>query len=301
MKGRNILLLIILTLCWGPSFFFMKVALGEVPFLVIVTSRLVIGALFLLCIVIIQRKHFLKWIHLWRHFLIMSILANIAPFCFINYAETMISSSLAGIINASQPIFTAVLAHYFIDTEKFKLKTLIGIFIGFSGILLIFFPSLSGNHSSDFGIIYMAIASLSSAAAAVYAKKYVLGLPDMVTPTYQLIIGSILTLPFTLLFYKPHLLPFPSLKVISSLLALGVFGTGIAFIIYYYLVRHAGATYVSTSSLLLPFVAIFLGVIFLNEHLHWTAYIGCTFILIGLVISNNLINLKGLKKIFRLK
>lgn len=301
MKRLNVLLLVIITLCWGPSFFFMKVALEELPFLVIVTTRLVIGAIFLLTIVIIQKKHFLRWIYLWKHFLIMSVLANIAPFCFINYAETIISSSLAGIINASQPIFTAVLAHYFLDTEKFKLKTLIGICTGFGGILLIFLPPLSGSHPGGLGIIYMAIAAISSATAAVYAKKHVLGLPNMVTPTYQLIIGSLLTLPFTLFLYKPHLSAFPSLKVVLCLLALGVFGTGVAFIIYYYLVQHAGATYLSTSSLLLPFVAIFLGVIFLQETLHWTAYIGCTLILVGLIISNDLINPKGLKNIFKIK
>lgn len=300
MKALSVLLLVVLTLCWGPSFFFIKVSLEELPSLTIVLIRLMIGALFLLCVIKIQKKHFFKWIFLWKHFLVMGLLANIGPFCLITYAETTINSSLGGIINASQPIFTAVLAHYFIATEKFSLKTLTGIFIGFGGILLVFLPSLSGNHSSGLGVLYMAIAALSSAAAAVYAKKYVAVLPNMVTPTYQLIISSILLLPFTLFFDRPHLLPFPSLKIVISLLALGILGTGVAFIVYYYLVKHAGATYLSTSSLLLPFVAIFLGVIFLGETLHWAAYIGCALILIGLIISNNLVNLKGLKKIFKM-
>lgn len=295
MKGTNILLLIALTLCWGPSFFFIKIGLTELPVLSIVSIRLLVGGLLLFLLIQAQKKHFFKWLYLWKHFFVMSISTNILPFCLITYAEITTSSSLAGIINASQPIFTVILAHYFIDTEKFTLKTLIGISIGLSGIVLIFLPSLFDIHSDTLGILYLSIASVCSASAIVYAKKFLSHLPNLVAPAYQLLIGAVLTLPIAFFFEKPHLLALPSLGVIFSLLALSIFGTAIAFVIYYYLVRHAGATYLSTASILLPFISIFLGVLILHETLYWTAYIGCSLILIGLIITNSLISLRGLK------
>lgn len=301
-KKFHLLLLILLTLCWGPAFFFIKVALAEVSIVTIATARIGLAALLLYILTKIQKMSLLKWRGATKHFIVMSLIATIIPTCFTNYAETMISSSLAGILNASQPIFAAVLAHYILETERFNIKSLLGIGIGFSGILCIFLPSvLATNTHRVWGILIMTLGALSNASSAVYAKRFLSQVPSIVSATYQFALGTMMILPWALIAGGANLLHIPSLKVILCLVALGVFGSGCAYIIFYYLVKHAGATYVSTVSLLLPFIAILLGISILHETLYWTAYIGCVLILVGLVITNSLFSLKPLKNLFKRK
>jgi drug/metabolite transporter (DMT)-like permease len=300
-KRLNLLLLIVLTLCWGPSFFFIKIALQELSAFSIATARFCLAAFILFLIAKTQRQLLWKWLKFLKHFLVMSIIGCSSLFL-INYAEQSISSSLAGIINATQPLFTSILAHYMLETERFSIKSLIGIGIGLSGILFIFLPSLlMKNHTNVLGIIIMTTAALSNSFSAVYAKKFLSHVPSLVSATYQFTLGSILILPCELFLSPFHSWIFPSWKVIVSLLILGFFGSGLAYIIFYYLVKHAGATYVSTVSLLLPFVAIALGVSFLNETLYWTTYAGCILIILGLIVTNSLVSMKTLVKLVKHK
>ncbi|MCH9631455.1 MAG: putative amino-acid metabolite efflux pump [Chlamydiia bacterium] len=302
MKSKNVLLLIILALCWGPSFFFIKIILEEVPTFMLVNCRLGIAAIILIIIVKCQGKRLLTWIHLWKQFLVMGISACALPFVLITYSETMIESSLAGIINGSSPIFTAILAHYFLESEKMNVKKIIGILLGFLGIISAFLPSLlEGQHANVLGIICVAIASISYAVGMVFSRKYLMALPNLIGPTYQLIMGSLVLLPFTFIIDKPFSIPFLSAKVIISLISLAVLGTVLAFVLYYAIVKKVGATYLSTSTLLFPFVSIFLGVIFLHETLHWNAYLGCFLIVLGLITANSLINFKDILGLFKMK
>lgn len=302
MKAKNVLLLLILALCWGPSFFFIKIILEEIPTFMLVNLRLGIAAIILIVIIKCQGKKLLTWLHLWRQFLMMGIFASALPFVLITYSETMIESSLAGIINGSSPIFTAILAHYFLEHEKITIKKIIGILLGLLGITSAFLPSLlEGNNNNVIGIVFVAIASISYAVGMVFSRKYLMALPNLIGPTYQLIMGAIVLLPFSFIIDHPFSVPFPSLKVIVSLCSLAILGTVLAFVLYYAIVRQAGATYLSTSTLLFPFVSIFLGVIFLHETLHWNAYLGCVLIVLGLIIANSLINFKDIFTLFKIK
>lgn len=302
IKTKYLLLLILLALCWGPSFFFIKVALTQIPIFSIVCIRLAVGGLLVLLIIQLQKKHFFKWLPMWRSFVIIALLANVIPLTLITYSETLISSSLAGIINSSPPIFTVILAHYFLDHEKISLSKIIGMSIAFMGIALIFLPSLLGEESSNIlGVIYVLIASISSAGGMVFARKRLSNLPNLIAPTYQMLLGSLILLPLMLGVDKIYSLPIPSLPVLSCLLGLSVLGTMLAYVIYYYLVTHVSATYLSTSSLLFPLISTFLGVVVLKESLSPLAYVGSGFILLGLVITNALISSEDLKNLFKVK
>lgn len=301
-KSKNIFLLLLLALCWGPSFFFIKIILEELPTFTLVCARLSLASLVLILIIKAQGKSLLSWIHYWKQFVIVGFFANALPFVLITYAETQIASSLAGIINSSPPIFTAILAHFFLHEEKMSAKKISGILIGTSGIVAVFLPSLlKGVQANFMGVAYVTIASISYAIAMVYSRKHLMKLPNLIGPTYQLIMAALLTLPFAVVIDRPYLLAFPSLKVISSLFGLVLLGTVFAFVIYYAILKNVGATYLSTSTLLFPFVSIFLGVIFLKEELHWNAYLGCLLILTGLVITNSLINFKEFISLFKVK
>jgi len=295
-------LLILLALCWGPSFFFIKIALRELSTFSIVTIRLAVAGILLFILIQLQRKHFFRWLHLWKHFIAIALLANIIPLSLITYSETLISSSLAGILNSSPPIFTVIFAHYFLDHEKISLSKVVGISLGFSGIVLIFLPSLYlSQDSSMLGVLYVTLASISSAAGMVFAKKYLSKLPHLIAPAYQMLLGALLLLPFSLSIDKLHTHLLPSWQVLSALLGLSLLGTLFAYVIYYYLVTHVTATYLSTSSLLFPLVSTFLGVVVLKEQLSWTAYLGCFLILLGLALTNALLSWEDLKNLFRVK
>lgn len=302
MKAKNVLLLIILAMCWGPSFFFIKIILEEIPTLILVNLRLAIAAIILVIIVKCQGKKLFIWIHLWKHFLIMGVFASALPFVLITYSETKIPSSLAGIINGSSPIFTAILAHFALDTERITIKKIVGILLGLCGIIAAFLPSLlEGVHADVFGITCVTIASISYAIGMVHSRKYLTALPNLIAPTFQLMMGAAVLLPFSFIFERPLSLPMPSVGVVVSLLSLAILGTVLAFVLYYAISRLAGATYLSTSTLLFPFISIFLGVIFLHEKLEWNAYLGCLLILLGLITANSLINFKDILSLFKVK
>lgn len=289
MTIKTLFLLILLALCWGPSFLFIKVAVSEIPPLTLVTLRVAIAALILFVILKLQGKKLLKWIHLWKQFLLIAFTASSLPFFLISYGEMSISSSVAGIINGSIPIFTALFAHFFIRGELLSLRKGIGISLGFLGILFVFIPELlDSQFTIEFGMVLVLIASLSYATGMVSAKKVNLRAPDLIIPTWQLIFSTLLLLPFSLLIDRPWTLPMPGAAAIGSLFGLAILGTAIAFYLYYIVLREAGVVYLSTSTLLFPIIAIVLGVIFLHERPTWNSYLGAFLILSGLFITNAL-------------
>ncbi len=302
MKSKNVLLLIILALCWGPSFFFIKIILEAIPVFTLVTLRLGIASIILLTIIKIQGKRLRPFFKYWKHFIVMGFFSAACPFVLITYSETSMPSSLAGIVNGSPPIFTAVLAHYFLQSEKMSVRKLTGILVGFTGIVVVFLPSLfQGVHGHSTGILLVALASLCYSIGMVFSRKYLSELPNLIGPTFQVIMGALIVLPFSLFVDKSYTLSIPSFKVITCIIALAILGTVFAFTLYYAIMKSAGATYLSTSTLLFPFVSIFLGVTFLGEQLTWNDYAGCALILLGLIITNALISHKDLLSLFKVK
>jgi drug/metabolite transporter (DMT)-like permease len=302
MKITHVLLLFLLSFCWGPSFFFIKIALeGFNPFL-IVNLRVLLGFIVLLTLLILKKQPLFKWARFSLHFLVMGLLACAIPWTFLCFAEQKVSSSIAGIINSAVPIVTFILAHYFLDHEKISKQKLIGLIIGVCGVVLIFVPNLFQSFGAHLiGFFYLAISTICSASAMIYARRHLIHVPSLVSPTYQLFYAFLIMIPLTWIFSDSSKFQMPPLSAILSLIVLGVVGTGIAFYIFYYLINHVGATYTSTTSLLIPLIAIFFGVVFLEEKLIWTSYLGCGFIIVSLVITNSLVSVKMLKQMFEAK
>ena len=232
----------------------------------------------------------------------MGLLACAIPWTFLCLAEQKVSSAIAGIINSAVPIVTFILAHYFLDHEKISKQKFVGLMIGVAGVVLIFIPNLFQSFGAHLvGFIYLAISTLCSASAIIYARKHLIHIPSLVSPIYQLFYSTLVMIPFTWYFSDFSKFNMPSISAIMSLIVLGVLGTGIAFYIYYYLINNVGATYTSTTSLLIPLIAIFFGVVFLGEKLIWTSYFGCCLIIMSLMITNSLISMKMLRQMFEAK
>jgi drug/metabolite transporter (DMT)-like permease len=292
MKWKNFLLLLVLAALWGPSFLFIKVAVAEIPPLTIVLGRVGIGGILLYGMLRLQGRNLPPLGRVWRHFAFAAIVQNAIPFLLFGWGEQYIDSALAAILNGTTPLFTLLLAHMFTSDDRLTPTKTLGTFIGFSGLALLIGPSLLGGvKATTWGLIAVAVASLCYGIAIVYGRRNLRGLPPMVAPTAQLLLATLFMLPLSLGLEQPFNPPAPSWPALGSLLALGVFGTGLAFVVYYRIMEQTSATYVSMVTYLVPVFGVILGVVILNEQLGWNAYLGCALILLGVMIVNGVFRL----------
>lgn len=296
MKLKNFLLLVLLAALWGPSFLFIKVAVAEIPPLTLVLGRVGMAAVLLTIFLLVQGKSLPRSRTVWRHLAVMGLVHNTIPFVLFGWGEQYIDSALASILNGTTPLFTIVLAHYFVADDRLTPTKLVGVLIGFAGLMLLITPSLTdGLQVTTLGLLAIALASLLYGVAIVYSRNHLRGLPPLVAPAGQMIMATIYLLPLSLLIDRPFSLPTPSLPVIGSMVALGVLGTAVAFVVYYRLLETAPASYVSMTTYLIPVFGVILGVLVLNEQLTWHAYAGFALILLGVMIVNGLLKL-GVKR-----
>lgn len=288
MKYKNLSLVLLLGCIWAPVFMFMKIALTELMPLTIIALRLSIAAIPLFIILKINRVQLRPYLKLWKHFAVMGCFASALPFTLFVSSEQYIPSSMAGIINATTPIFTCILAHYVVS-EKITRGKFIGILLGVLGVVFIYFPDIWDSDLGDeFGLTLAIIGALSEGVAMVYARKHLRELPQLVAPAFQILFAALYVIPLSLIFDQSYAMHFPSIGVIGALLGMGLLCTACAFVLYYYIIRTVGASQLSMATLLFPVVAIALGYIFLQETLSWQALVGTALILTALFISSPL-------------
>jgi drug/metabolite transporter (DMT)-like permease len=206
---------------------------------------------------------------------------------------------LRAIINSTTPFFT-VLGAYFILNEYLNKEKIIGIIIGFLGVLIIFFPSLFdnvNNTNENFAALLVLCASLSYAAAFIYIKKFLMHIPPIIAALSQLLGALVFVIPLALYYEQPLTMIMPSYKAIIGISGLTLLSTTLAFIIYFNLNKNAGPTYASMSTLLFPIIAIILGALILKEKLNLYNIIGALIVIIGLAIAHNLIKFNS-KRIY---
>lgn len=286
--------ILLLAALWGPSFLFIKLAVTDIPPLTLVVGRVGIAAVLLYLVLRLQGRNLPKFGRAWKHFAVMALFQNALPFALFNWGEQHIDSALAAILNGTTPLFTMLLAHLFIADDRLTMDKLLGIIVGFGGLLLLIAPSLfEGFQVTTWGLIGVTFASVSYGIAIVYSRLHLRGLPPLVAPTAQLTLATLYMLPLSLIFEHPFSLPLPSLSAIGSLVALAVFGTALAFVIYYYVIERTSATSVSMVTYLVPVFGVALGVAVLGEQLSWSAYVGCALILLGVMVVNGLFRFDG--------
>lgn len=294
MNNRNILGILLLASLWGPSFLFIKVAVHEIPPLTMAAARVTIAALILLVVLRLRKRVLPKGRHMWLKFTIAGLFGNAMPFVLFNWGELYIDSALAAILNGTTPLFTLVIAHFFTDDDRLSTRKIIGAIIGFGGLLVLVAPSLFGGvEATTLGLLAVLLAAFCYGVNIVFTRTYLRGLPGLVAPAAQLSMASVLLIPLSLLVDQPYQLAFPSLPAVSSLFALAIIGTGLAFIVYYRLLETTPASSMAMVTYLIPVFGIFLGVVVLNETLNWNAYVGCLLILIGVMVVNNIIRFPG--------
>lgn len=287
MTLRDFLWLLFLASLWGPSFLFIKLAVEDIPPLTMVLGRVGVAAVLLNLILWLQGRRLPAFGPIWKHVAFMAFVHNALPFTLFNWGEQYIDSALAAILNGTTPLFTIILAHLFVDDDRLTPGKVAGVLIGFSGLFLLIAPSLlEGIQATTWGLIAIAVAAASYGVAIVYSRLRLRGLPPLVAPTAQLSLAAVYMLPLSLWLERPFALPAPSWAALGSLLVLAVFGTAVAFIVYYRLIERTSATFVSMVTYMVPVFGVILGVVVLDEQLRWNAYLGCGLILLGVMIVN---------------
>ncbi|MCX8501534.1 MAG: DMT family transporter [Alphaproteobacteria bacterium] len=292
-------LLLLLWFCWGGSFYYGHIALTAVPPLTLVFARVFIGFLFLVPVLWLSGLRIPRGSEVWRGMVLMAILNSALPFSLIAFGLTRVSSGLGGILNATVPMWTAVLAHFATSDEKLTRAKLAGILASLIGVIVLIESKdqmvaavIVGHAAPAPDALLDRLAKLAFVGAtacyaisAIYGKRFrSLGVEPIVAASSQLLIASVLLLPLMLLYDRPWELPPPSMGAMASLLAIGVIATGLAYILYYRILGMAGATVVSLVTYLVPVSATLLGVFLLGESFTVFTLVGIGLIALGLVI-----------------
>lgn len=274
--------LLALSILWGGTYFFAKVAVAALPPLTVVLVRVAIAAVALLAVVKASGLGVPRNAHLWRTFLVMGAINNVVPFGLLFWAQTEIASGLAAILNATTPLFTVLFAQVAAPGERLTLARLGGVLCGCLGVTLLVGPdALSGLGNAVLAQLACLAAAVSYAVAGLFGRRF-RGVPAPVTAFGQVAASTVLTLPLVLVFDRPWTLPAPGLQVWGALIGLGTLGTALAYILYFRILAAAGATNLLLVTFLIPVSAIALGTIFLGETLDARHFAGMATIGLGL-------------------
>ncbi len=282
MPTQDWLLLVVLSITWGISFFFIKIALHSLQPLTIVFGRVLTAALALNLILRLRGEKLPRGWKQWRPFLVISLLNNVLPFTLIVWSETQISSGLTSILNASAPLWGVVIAHFY-NHEKLTNSKTIGILLGFGGVIvMIGFESLAGIGMNTLAQVAMLGATFCYAFAGAYTQRIKQHSPTVIAAS-QVTISSVIMFVLMVLIERPWLSPMPSLASLGAVLELGLIGTAAAFLLYFRILRRAGASNVLLVTFLIPVTALFVGIFFLNEQLQGIHIVGMGLIASGLL------------------
>ena len=280
------IVLLLLGAIWGASYLLIKIGGAEIPPFTFVEGRTLIAALALFAVLAIRKEHLPRTRREWLALVAMGIFNGVIPYTAITWGELHITSGLAAILTAAMPLFTVIIAHYWTHDERLTSVKIFGIAIGFLGVAVLFLPDLRQGIQMEFwGELAIVVAAASYGLATVIAHKYVGGISPIVAPAIQLGSAAIWMLPLSLVFDNPFALR-PSVAAVGSLLILALLGTAFAYILYYWLVEHTGATRTSLVTYLIPITGIFWGASFLGEKIELESILGLVLIIVGIVFVN---------------
>ena len=278
MALRVWLWLLSLSVLWGGSFFFAKVAVGELGPFTVVFARVSLAALALALVVPLRQDA------PWRTYFAMGFLNNALPFSLIFWGQTEIGSGLASILNATTPLFTLVVAHFVTPDEKIDRAKVAALLTGLLGVAVLIGPAALVGSGALWGQAACLAAALSYALAGIYGRRFRrMGIAPTEAAAGQLTASTVLILPIMLVVDQPWTLPPPSLTVWLALGALALLSTALAYVLYFRILAAAGATNLLLVTFLIPVPAILLGAMVLGEQLEPRHFAGMA--LIGLALA----------------
>jgi drug/metabolite transporter (DMT)-like permease len=283
----SVIQMLMLGSLWGSSYLFIKVAVDGLSPTMVVAVRLLFGAAMLMTVIAISRLSYPREPRTWAHLVLMATIGIVIPWTLISWGTQYIDSGLAAVLNSTTPFFTILFVVGAFRAERLTLPRLVGLILGFLGVAVLTGADLAEIRSASVqGQIAVLISSICYGLAFAYAKRFVRGDP-IVLAGCQIALAFLIITPFALIFGNPMESEI-TLRIVGAVLALGLLTSGLAYILYYRLIRDVGATMASYATYLIPLVGLFLGWLVLNERLTLQSGVGVVLILAGLAVATAL-------------
>jgi len=286
LKTKHWLAFIALGIIWSSSFLWIKLGVQEAGPTSLVAFRMLFGVLSAAAVAFIQKDKWPRDRQTWLIFAILGPTSLAIPIFLISWGEQTIDSAVASILNATVPLFTLIIAHFYLHDDRMNPQKVIGLLIGFTGIIILLSKDLfSDAHNSAIGQAAVVLAALFYAGSAVWARKVTRHLDGAVRAAGPLLTATIfmwVAAPFIETPFKIPVLPITWIAI----LWLGVLGSGLAIVLNYYLLHEIGPTRTSMVTYIFPPGGVILGVIFLDEQLSWQLFAGAVLIIASLVVVN---------------
>jgi drug/metabolite transporter (DMT)-like permease len=278
---------VLLAATWGASFLFIKVGLEGLSVGQVVLGRLTCGAVALAVVCAVTRHSLPRQVRVWLHLLVVAVLLCVAPFLLFAWAEQRISSGLASIYNATTPLMTMLVAIVALPKERPTRMRLLGLATGFVGVLIVLGPWRGVGSGEVAGQLACLGATACYGVALVYLRRFVSphGLSAIPVATVQVGLGAVIMLALAPIVAATPVQLTP--QVVLATAALGVLGTGVAYVWNTNVVAGWGATNASTVTYLTPVVGVILGVLVLGEAFTWNEPVGALIVVLGIAITQN--------------
>ena len=281
-------LLLALGIMWGTSYAFIKLGVETLPTFTLIATRLLIGLGLLATVVLVAREAIPRSPRIYFHLAVMAAINIVIPFSLITWAELSVDSAIAAILNGAVPLIVIVLAALVFHDEPITLNRLIGVVVGYVGVIVLVFPGLAAAFGgSEFtGELALIGSTVAYAVGAVYSRRNIKGLRPMIPAVFQVGFAFLIVSVLALVFENPFAVQW-NLDAVVAVLWLGVLGSGAAYLIMFRLLSRIGATATSQLAYLLPVVGIITGAIMFGETIDARIAIGTGLILGGVTLVNS--------------
>jgi drug/metabolite transporter (DMT)-like permease len=283
----NWLLFLALGFMWGSSYLFIKLAVPSFGTFTLVALRLAIGAVFLWIVILAAGQELPRERRIYGHLLVMAVVNIVIPFALITWAEQSVTSSIAAILTSAVPLWAIVIAPLVLHDEPIRVNGVVGLMIGFVGVVILTSRGLTEGSSSDIaGEVALLGASLSYAIGAVYSRRNMRGVRPMIPAVFQVTFAMVIAGALAIVLEHPWDVR-PDLQAIVSILWLGIFGSGLAYLVNFRLLAAWGATRTTLVAYVIPVVGIVLGYLALQEPVDGRLVIGTLLVIGGVAFVNS--------------
>ena len=286
MKTKHIAAFIGLGLAWGSAFFWNRIALNEIGPFLLVAIRLLFGVISLLIAILILKPQMPKDKRVWLINGMLGLTNAAIPFSLTAWSGQVLESAMVSILVSIVPVFTAILAHFLIPDEKLNGKKLVAILGGFVGVVILFWPNLQNStHAANLGLLAILGGSLFFAISAIITRRET-SKGDPLVQSFIMLLGADIGAWAITLVLEPNISLPTQFSTWGALAFLGVFSSGLAYLLYYNLMAEIGPTRTMMVSYLMPVVGVVLGVAILGEHSDWSMLVGGAVVLVSIWVIN---------------
>jgi drug/metabolite transporter (DMT)-like permease len=282
MSATDWLLLLVLSVLWGGSFYFVKIAVLEIPPMTLALFRVGIAAATLAIFARATGNTFPRDAKTWWNLAVMAAFNNVISFTLIFWGQIHITIGLAGILNGTTPLFGVLAAHLMTHDDRLSIGRVVGLLAGFAGVALLIGPDLLTDLGTNVLAELACLAGACSFGLGAVLARRVRGHPSIVVAAGQLSMSTVLLLPIVLLFDRPAAVFTASRPAIWAMLSLALISSALAYLIYFRIIARAGATNALIVTFLSPVSAIVLGIVLLNETIDAHQLAGMAAIFIGI-------------------